>query len=322
MPRLNHPSHQPLVSRMELNTQLKEGKTLDQYAPVSAPKPQTPGGPGSQWRMQKLKRTYETAEEEGRSIEEIATERYGSLDAFEEAREERRILDERSDRRASRGGGQYNGRDAERGRDRDNPRERYMFNDGGASPASSRASSFRKPGAQDSGSGPSTPQPGGAATPSYFQGPPAANKRLDALRSRPGAPERTASGSVSPAFGTPIPSVMSPQLPGKTRALSPSSLNKLQAKVLRARLMDQPDAEELERQYEAEVERAKGGHGGGNGSGDDSGVRVEVLPTLDGHGRLYDVGTGKDDAARQPLAGNRKKKEHVSRSVALTSFRC
>ncbi|KAF9020636.1 SAICAR synthase-like protein [Hymenopellis radicata] len=37
--------------------------------------------------------------------------------------------------------------------------------------------------------------------------------------------------------------------------------------------------------------------------------RVEALPTLDGHGRLYDVGHGKDD--KQVLPGNRQKKEKV-----------
>lgn len=295
---------------MELNTQLREGKTLDQYAKVEPPKPQTPGGPGSSWRMQKLKRTYETADEEGRSIEEVAIERYGSLRGFNEAREERRILDERSERRASRGGQSY-GRDLERGRGRDHGYgERYMFNDSGDgdSRPSSRASSFRKPGTHDAGSGPSTPQPGGAATPSYFPGPPAASKRIDALRARPTLPDRTASGSASPALRTPVPSVMTPQVPGRQRALSPSSLNRLQARVLRAKLMDQPDAEELQRQYEIELQKAQS-EGRGDGSGE---VRVEVLPTLDGHGKLYDVGTGRNDGSPQLLSGNRKKKEHVS----------
>ncbi|KAG8862405.1 hypothetical protein FRB96_001475 [Tulasnella sp. 330] len=307
-PRDNKPDPtNPPVSRMELNTQLVEGKTLDQYAKVEPPKPQTPGGPGSSWRMQKLKRTYETADEEGRSVEEVAQERYGSLEAFDEAREERRILDERSERRVDRGG-QSHGRGVERGRGRDNGYgERYMFNDSGDgdSRPSSRTS-FRKPGARDGGSGPSTPRQVGAATPSYFPGPPAANKRIDALRARPDLPDRTTSGSASPALGTPVPSVMTPQVSGRQRALSPSSLNRMQAKVLRAKLMDQPDAGELERQYEMELQKAQSGAHGG----DDSGVRVEVLPTLDGYGKLYDVGTGRKDGSSQLQPGNRKKKDH------------
>ena len=36
-------------------------------------------------------------------------------------------------------------------------------------------------------------------------------------------------------------------------------------------------------------------------------VEVQVLPTLDARGQLYDVGTGKEDAD-VPRAGNRRKK--------------
>ena len=38
-------------------------------------------------------------------------------------------------------------------------------------------------------------------------------------------------------------------------------------------------------------------------------TKVEVLPTLDARGRMYDVGHGKDDG--QILARNKKKKEQV-----------
>jgi len=99
---------------------------------------------------------------------------------------------------------------------------------------------------------------------------------------------------------------MAPQL-GDKRPLSPSSLNRLQAKVLRAKLTGGPDAEKLEKEYEEEMRRANGI------STDEDGVqtrtRVEVLPTLDARGRLYDVGLGKDDG--KALPGNRKKKEKV-----------
>ena len=44
-----------------------------------------------------LHRVYETAEEEGKSVLEVALERHGSLEAFGEALEERWILDERAD---------------------------------------------------------------------------------------------------------------------------------------------------------------------------------------------------------------------------------
>jgi hypothetical protein len=66
----------------------------------------------------------------------------------------------------------------------------------------------------------------------------------------------------------------------------PSSLNRLQAKVLRVKLMGAADADALE----AESRKAL------NGGGEEGGVRrkVEVLPTLDGQGRLYDVGHSAD----------------------------
>src|SRR6266404_5968323 len=124
------------VSLKELNTQLKEGKSLNEYSDAQAPKPITPGGPGSQWRMMRLRRVYETAQEENRLIEEVAIERFGSLGAFDQAKEERRILDERG-----RGRGPTKGRRRE---DPGNPKageKGFMFNDLGGSGGSSRSSS-------------------------------------------------------------------------------------------------------------------------------------------------------------------------------------
>lgn len=246
----------------------------------------TPGGPGSQWRMMRLKRVYEAAEEEGVEVGKIAIERFGSLKAFEEAKEERRVLDERE------------GKCPDRGRSTDRQSEskpkgvdgekRFMFTDIGGSGGSSRSSSFRRPGGINS-SVPSTPSPA-----PDVRGP--QNKRLDSLRMH--------SGTRSPLVQshTPIPAVMTPppNAGSRSRALSPSSLNKMQAKVLRAKLMGTPDADKLEREYEAQVRAASG-----------SGIRTktEVLPTLDGRGRLYDVGHGKDD--EEALSGNRKKKDKV-----------
>jgi hypothetical protein len=53
----------PVVDRRELNAQLAEGKGLDEYEAKEKAKVQ-PGGPGFQWRMMKLKRLYEQAEEQ------------------------------------------------------------------------------------------------------------------------------------------------------------------------------------------------------------------------------------------------------------------
>ncbi|KDQ12326.1 hypothetical protein BOTBODRAFT_113169 [Botryobasidium botryosum FD-172 SS1] len=290
------------ISSRELNVQLKEGKSLDEYTTV-APKPTAPGGPGSTWRMSKLKRTYEIAEEEGRTVEEVAIERYGSMEEFNEARSERQWLDDRDGRRALRGGRDSHGRGREHQRD-DGERKwnegekRWMYSDmGGPSRPDSR-SSFRRPGGTDE-STPSTPRGAGSGsktTPASER--PPTNKRLDSLR-------HTNPSSSQPS--TPIPRVMTPQIPQKSRALSPSSLNKLQARVLRARLMGGADADALEMEYNEAVANAGSGSGGGGDSSGDK--KVEVLPSLDVRGRLYDVGQGRDDGTILP--GNRKKKEKV-----------
>lgn len=262
--------------------EMQRGKAIDLTANItdSDPPPKrpfTPGGPGSQWRMTRLKRVYETAAEEDRDILDIALERFESAEAWEEALEERRVLDERQGRRGREDRPQ---REGEKG---------FMF-----SAPSSRSSSFRRPG----GSAPSTPSP---STPSAG-GPRVTNRRLDSLR----LPSQA--GSPLQQSHTPIPSVMTPQ----RRALSPSSLNKLQAKVLRAKLTNAPNAKDLEREYE-DAQRLANGYD----SSTDSNVKVQVLPTLDGRGRLYDVGSSvrsKDHEEEHDHGpGNRrqKKKEKV-----------
>ncbi|KAJ3519369.1 hypothetical protein NMY22_g13240 [Coprinellus aureogranulatus] len=287
------PLQGPIIHHRELNQDLKEGKQVSHDEPPPPPPKNTPGGPGSSWRMMRLRRVYEAAEEEGRPVEEVGIERFGTLEQFEEAKEERRILDERQGKKAE--------RDKGRGRQQDRENNQggakgFMFNDFEASGGSSRSSSFKRPGGYTAPqSGPSTPSPASGPP-----GRPAANKRVDSLR----LPSQI--NSPLAQAHTPIPSVMTPPplaATGGGRALSPSSLNKLQAKVLRAKLMGDPDADRLEKEYEAESRRAQG-------IDSESGVRtkVEMLPTLDARGRLYDVGRGgKDDDV--PMPGNRRKKE-------------
>lgn len=247
----------------------------------------------------RLRKVYETAEEDNRPLEEVAIERFGSLVLFEEAKEERRILDERAGKKAD--------RDRERGRRNDRRTEigsggekKLMFTDIGGSGTSSRSSSFRRPGAMEE-STPSTPSPPTGTAP--------VNRRLDSLR----LPSQASSPLAK--SHTPIPSVMTPPPPiasgsgSSGRALSPSSLNRLQAKVLRAKLMSAPDAEKLEREYDKEVQRAHGRQD--ESSGGSVRTKVETLPTLDARGRLYDVGHGGEDD-RRPVGNRRKKEEKVS----------
>ncbi|KAF2018786.1 hypothetical protein BU24DRAFT_447418 [Aaosphaeria arxii CBS 175.79] len=51
------------------------------------------GDAGSQWRMMKLKGIYRAAEETNRSVEEVALEKYGDLQDFDDAREEEIEMD-------------------------------------------------------------------------------------------------------------------------------------------------------------------------------------------------------------------------------------
>ena len=79
------PEPQPRVSSRELNPYLVG------TAP-SAPAPAAKGAPGYKWRMMKLERTYDMAKQRGVPVEEVAVERYGSMDAFHEACAERQFL--------------------------------------------------------------------------------------------------------------------------------------------------------------------------------------------------------------------------------------
>ncbi|ERF76085.1 hypothetical protein EPUS_01418 [Endocarpon pusillum Z07020] len=53
------------------------------------------GDAGSQWRMTKLKQTYRQADDSGRTVKDVALERYGDLREFDDAREEEIELERR-----------------------------------------------------------------------------------------------------------------------------------------------------------------------------------------------------------------------------------
>lgn len=84
----------------ELNNHLrdlKDGKALDdiEEEPAQHEVDYTFGDSGSQWRMTKLKGVYREAKESGKSVEEVAVERFGDLRSFDDAREEEIELDRR-----------------------------------------------------------------------------------------------------------------------------------------------------------------------------------------------------------------------------------
>ncbi|GAA5837692.1 hypothetical protein JCM11251_002297 [Rhodosporidiobolus azoricus] len=313
-----------------------------------------PGSSGSAWRMTKLRRTYEAAEEEGKPIEEVAVERYGSMEAFEEAKEERRVLDERASRRPGGGGRRDSGFGGGGGRPQtpvamgaDGGGRKFVFTDaegtgGGDLSRPSSRQAFRRPGEAPSASTPLGPPPGlsrsasstsiasnsssrpSTPIPSVFTPPISRIPRNPSQLSQSTVlnPDLTSTGPATSSNAPGLPSTTNP-------VLSQSELNKLQAKVLKAKLMDGDSTETaaLEAEYEREVARSQAagpavqaGEGmqttlGGNRGG---GNEVQVLPTLDGRGRLYDTGIGTalaDEAERERKErGGRGKKEKAFQS--------
>lgn len=276
-------------------------------APPATSASPAPGSSGSSWRMTKLRRTYEAAEDEGRPVEELVMERYGSMELFNEAREEKRILDERDERRKGRRsmGGERSGAQTPT-----NEGRRFMYTDAPGSADSSRPASrgsFRRPGEAPYAQRPtdlsrtpssSTSRPATPVIPRVFTPPPAATRTPLA------APRATAPSALSQSIVLdPDPTTQPPPAP----ILSQSELNKLQAKVLKARLMGGESADALEKEYERERQRAAEGPSVGEVH---VGTRIEAMPTLDGRGRLYDVGAGAE-FEEEDRTGKRKKKEKV-----------
>lgn len=89
------PDYRPVIHKNELNGQLREGKSVDEYAQDTNGVGYMFGDEGSKWRMIRLKRVYQAASEDGKSLESVAIERYGDLKTFDEAREEEMELERR-----------------------------------------------------------------------------------------------------------------------------------------------------------------------------------------------------------------------------------
>lgn len=276
-------------------------------------------------------------------------ERYGNMDDFQEAVEERRALDDKESRRSARRGANPDGSNSRSNSNASGygtpgssaPSRRYVFRtDEGASSRPSSRAGFRRPGEDGKFDDVGGSRRNGSPNPS---GPSV---------STPGAKAKGTGKFDTPKANTPIPSVLTPHHLLKRNPLSSQSvattsdanavdptasippltaaeLNVLQAKVLKARLMDDPEADQLEAQYEREAQRSRehagsGGGDAGNGfwQGNASGLEgqmgreadgqsvnrteVQVLPTLDIHGRLYDIGTSSGVDEHKILPGNRK----------------
>ncbi|KAJ1559099.1 hypothetical protein HK405_012005, partial [Cladochytrium tenue] len=181
------------------------------------------GDAGSSWRMIKLKRVQDIAEREGRPVEDVALDRYGSMEEFQEALRERRFLDSRHGKRDDRR------RDEGTGSRR---HETFV----------SRSEFRRPPGSTHDRSGPTVK--GGRKEENFDQ--------FGRDVERKSQLERAPSTLEKPAVYIPaavIPS-SAPPLPGEE--LSMEELNKLQAKLLKAKMLGLPEDPEIV----ARIERA------------------------------------------------------------------
>lgn len=94
------PDYDLKIHKNELNTHLQDladGKKLEDI-PMAVAQHEvsyTFGDAGAQWRMTKLKAVYTQAEQSSRPVDEIAIERFGDLQSFDDAREEQTELDRR-----------------------------------------------------------------------------------------------------------------------------------------------------------------------------------------------------------------------------------
>lgn len=86
-----------VLHKRELNTKLAEvDNGAEQMKPPKIREVNYKfGDEGSQWRMTKLKAVYTIAEQANRPVDEVAAERFGSLQNFDDAREEKMEMDRR-----------------------------------------------------------------------------------------------------------------------------------------------------------------------------------------------------------------------------------
>ncbi|KFH44275.1 Pre-mRNA-splicing factor-like protein [Hapsidospora chrysogenum ATCC 11550] len=102
-PPKSPPKPQREIHSRELNAShlasLNNGATPDEPALEEPPARRTVdyefGDKGSSWRMTKLRTVFTASEETGRPVEEVALERYGNLEEFDDAREEKEELERR-----------------------------------------------------------------------------------------------------------------------------------------------------------------------------------------------------------------------------------
>jgi len=253
---------------LELNPYFKNGGSgvpTDENGEVKnePKKPKyTIGDAGSKWRMMKLRRVYEMAEEEGKPVEEIALMRYGSLEEFQEAVHEKEVLDQRK---------------------------------GGKSSSSSHYRSSNYNSNVKTGSG-------------HFKKPKEYPEQdntssKSATEEKKEAPSQPKNLLSIPTMTTPIP-VTTPSTANDGKpVLTKNQLNKLNSKIMKARLMNSSNLKELEEEYERELKRFE------EAKTKSETKQTVVLPQINSEGRLQDIGKIDPNAKYSMYNKKKPKKE-------------
>ncbi|ORX45951.1 hypothetical protein BCR36DRAFT_585421 [Piromyces finnis] len=239
---------------LELNPYFKNGGKGVPEDEEEENKPKKPkytiGDSGSRWRMMKLRKVYEMAEEEGKPVEEIALMRYGSLEEFQEAVHEKEILDQRRSGKSSNSGNSHH----------------------------HSSSAYN-----------STVKTGGG----HFKKP---MEYLEKEEKNPSEKSDSISQSSQdknllsiPMTTIPIPSMNSNEKP----VLTKNQLNKLNSKIMKAKLMNSANLKELEEEYERELKRFE------EAKNNSETKQTIVLPQFNSEGRLQDIGKIDPNAIQQ-----------------------
>ncbi|KAF9935199.1 hypothetical protein FBU30_006284 [Linnemannia zychae] len=233
------------VSSREINVHFKAGLSIDQYPEAEKPS-YTIGDAGSSWRMTKLKRVLEAAEERGVAPEIVGIERYGTIEKFIEAMDERRELDRRSSRKKDRRNDRRDdSKDSGDSRDSRDSRKDDKRRDDGDRRRDKDDKSFKSGRFSELSSAASSP----------FQRPMDEEERLEkelAKRLRDKEREKEQERRFTP-IPSPFATHVSSPIPSHATeepTMTQDQLNKLRAKAMRAKMMGMPDADALEKEFE------------------------------------------------------------------------
>lgn len=240
--------------------------------------------------MIKLKRVYETAKEEGRPVEQVGTERFGSFEDFQDAVAERQFLDSKG-----RGGG-----------DRRNDKFSSRSSETTTLPPKRDESSYRS-------------MPASSA----FMKPKDLSSSSSSSSSKPSQPSSSTS-RLSRPLPTMFPTAPQQQRqpPAQQQQQQETStepiptldqLNRLKSQILKAQLKNDKS---LEEQLSGEYNEAKQRYDAHQeiGGNDSKGKNVVILPdfVVDSRGKLVDISGKLSSSSSSSTTGKRQQPDQLS----------